>query len=95
MMRALICPTAPPPASPDIIAPHNSLNYSVVSVRYKRLSYLTASSPPQFPTSAKQPCPLGIAYKSTYWLTLRSDALLEIHWPLLGTTILSKLQVTR
>ena len=40
LMLRLISLTAPPSASPVSTAPHNSLNYCVVSVRYKRLSYL-------------------------------------------------------
>ena len=29
-------PVCPPPASPDITPAHNTLNYSVVSARYRR-----------------------------------------------------------
>ena len=29
-------PVCPPPASPDITSAHNTLNYSVVSARYRR-----------------------------------------------------------
>ena len=44
-------PVDPPSASPDITAPHNTLNYSVVSVRYKRLSYLMHWLWPQYQRS--------------------------------------------